>query len=61
MGTPGDKNTDKAEGSSDAAKGAGLFIGGALVGALGVILAVIAGLGGPLQAFADQIRANFPA
>lgn len=52
--------TVKQDTSSRAGSSAGLFIGGTFLGALAVVLALIAGLGGALNTAADQIRAMLP-
>ena len=46
--------------SSRAGSSAGLLIRGTFLGAFAVVLALIAGLGGPINTAADQIRAMLP-
>ena len=52
--------TVQQDNSSRAGSSAGLFIGGTFLGAFAVVLALIAGLGGPINTAADQIRAMLP-
>ena len=52
--------TVKQDTSSRAGSSAGLFIGGTFLGAFAVVLALIAGLDGPINTAADQIRAMLP-
>ena len=49
-----------SDGSSEAGRGVGLFAGGVLVGALGLLVAMLAGLNGTIQWLLDQVRPYLP-
>ena len=49
-----------SDGSSEAGRGVGLFAGGVLVGALGLLVAMLAGLNGAIQWLLDQVRPYLP-